>query len=156
MPSDDVYIALDAVRSRLEEKPDGYEQATWGNNEEPSCETPGCIAGHIVATVKDAQKGYRRRIQGLKDGGTTSEHEDAIRDAATEALGLDKTPRLFEPTWPIKWFEKAGYSTKDVLLPRIEPRPEDAIAILSAILEGDLEEALEPSRTLDEEPDNRG
>ena len=112
-------IALEAVCSELREVPDGYDQSEWGVNSKLSCSTPSCVAGYIVATMKCAQAGYERRIQKAEGEATRADHENAIRDAATETLGLKATPRLFDPQWPREWIKRAGGTTEHAVLPHI-------------------------------------
>ena len=144
-------LALDAVCCQLEAEPASYEQGEWGADDKPSCDTPGCVAGHIVATIKSANARYKRRIAELKGTATKTDHENAIQDAATEALGLKETPRLFEPEWPCQWIEKAGGTTEHWILPDIEPSADDAIMVLQTVMDGKLDEALEPSEMLTRE-----
>ena len=151
MLSEDGHIALDTVCGRLHDDPESYEQAAWGTGGRPDCNTPGCVAGQIVATMKSANAGYKRRIKELGRTATRTEHEDAIRDAATDALGLDRTPRLFEPEWPREWIERAGGQAEHATLRDIEPCADKAIMVLQTIMDGELDEALEPSKMLQSE-----
>lgn len=142
--------ALEAVCDHLQANPDTYDQAAWGNGI-PSCNTPGCIAGHVVAATKKGHEAYRRLTS--RPGITEDERRDAVRAAATEGLGLEKTPRLFEPEWPRNWFTTADIRLAENHMKQVEPSPEIALAVLYAIRDGDLDEALEPSTMWDEEDD---
>lgn len=140
-------FALDAVCCEIRADPEGYDQGSWGNGA-PDCETPGCIAGYLVATTSTGREAYERLTKGMgpDDGTGNGERGDALRQAATEALGLEQPPRLFEPDWPTEWLEAAGLPPgSDVVGLRVEPGPDTALAVMSAIIDGDLDEALEPS-----------
>ena len=139
--------ALEIVRARIEREPESYGQCEWGNTR-PDCDTPACIAGHIIAGVETARKGYERRLAAADDPNDTEQRDDAIRDAATEALGLERAPRLFNPDWPPEWIEKAGSKVHPVALDITGPLPEEAVLVLDAVLTGELDEALEPADAL--------
>ena len=146
MLSDPGWDALETVRTRIAQKPENYEQDAWGNTH-PDCDTPGCIAGHIIARVASAREGYKRRMAEAHDPGDERVRDDAIRDAATEALGLTTAPQLFDPRWPPNDREGRGKS-HPVALEITGPMAEDAILVLDAVLSGRLNEALEPSAYL--------
>ena len=156
MLSEKGQIALDAVCCQLRTDPESYEQGEWGAGNEPDCDTPACVAGHIVATMKSAKAGYRRRLDELGGTATKTERDDAIRDAATETLGLKETPRLFEPQWPREWLERAGGTPEHPLIRKIEPSADEAMMVLETIMDGELDEALEPSTILHERTDEVG
>ena len=147
MPNEQTQAALEIVQARLERDPESYDQGEWGNTD-PDCETPGCIAGHIVAGVDSARKGYERRLKAMADRTDPTAREDAIRDAATEALGLETAPRLFESRWPPVWIEKAGGEVHLTALEITGPSTEEALVVLEAVLTGRLDEVLEPSTKL--------
>ena len=153
MLSQEGQIALDAVCSQLRADPESYEQSQWGAGRKPNCDTPVCVAAHIVATIKSAHAGYKRRLGELDSRATRSEQSKAIRDAATEALGLNETPRLFEPQWPREWLERAGSTPEHAMFREIEPSADEAIVVLQTIMDGELDEALEPSTMLHERPE---
>ena len=153
MLSQEGQIALDAVCCQLRADPESYEQSQWGAGGKPNCDTPVCVAGHIVATIKSADAGYKRRLGELDSTATRTQQKNAIRDAATEALGLKETPRLFEPQWPREWLERAGSRPEHAMFREIEPAAAEAIMVLETIMDGELDEALEPSRMLHERPE---
>ena len=138
-------IAVDAVCCHLRNDPGSYDQGDWGNGT-PDCETPGCIAGHLVAATKIGREGYERRTRSRGADASDTQRGDAIRKAATEALGLEETPRLFEPEWPREWLNAADLIPEDPEWSRVEPSADTALAVLGAIMDGDLDEALAPSK----------
>ena len=150
MLNEQAEAALEIVEARLERDPESYDQGEWGNTV-PDCETPGCIAGHIVAGVDSARKGYERRLKRMVDRTDPTAREHAIRDAATEALGLKTAPRLFESQWPPVWIEKAGGEVHPIALEITGPTTEEALVVLEAVLAGQLDEVLEPSTKLYED-----
>lgn len=141
--------ALDAVCCHLRADPGSYDQGDWGNGT-PDCETPGCVAGYLVAVTRAGREAYERLTKPLGPNASDTQRGDAVREAATEALGLDETPRLFEPDWPREWLEAADMVPGDRLSKRIEPGPDTALAVLGTIMDGDLDEALRPSTSFGE------
>ena len=133
--------ALNAVCCHIRADPESYDQGEWGNGA-PDCETPGCIAGYLVAVTRAGREAYERRTKALGADISDSQRGDAVREAATEALGLEQTPRLFQPDWPREWLEAADLEPEADFGRRIEPGPDTALAVLSAIMDGDLDEAL--------------
>ena len=147
MLKEQTQAALEIVPARLERDPESYDQGEWGNTE-PDCKTPGCIAGHIVAGVDSARKGYQRRLKAMADPTDSRARENAIRDAATDALGLETAPRLFEPQWPAQWIEKTGGEVHAIIFEITGPTTEEALVVLEAALTGELDEVLQPSTKL--------
>ena len=141
-------IALEAVCFQLGSNPESYEQSAWGNGCEPDCNSPECIAGHIVSTMTKGHAAYERKLRMIEGVPTSTDVENAIRDAATETLGLTAVPRLFEPEWPREWLEQAGCIPEHPEFREIDPSADEAVIVLLTIIDGELDEALEPSLKL--------
>ena len=141
-------IALEAVCCELGSNPESYEQSAWGRGGKPDCNSPECIAGHIVYTTTKGQDAYARKLCMIEGVPTSTDVQNAIRDAATETLGLSAVPRLFEPEWPKQWLEQGGGIPEHPGFWQIEPSADEAVIVLQTIIDGELDEALDPSLTL--------
>ena len=149
------HIALEAVCFALGSNPESYDQSAWGSGGKLECNSPECIAGHIVSAMTKGHAAYARKLRMIEGVPTSTDVENAIRDAATETLGLTAVPRLFEPEWPREWLEQGGGIPEHPGFREIEPSADEAVIVLQTIMDGELDEALEPSlklqRSADEE-----
>lgn len=75
--------ALDAIR----QSPETYDQLTYGLGS-ISCNTPGCVAGHIIADNAELRNELKRKLDG-EDLTVDAEYKigTAIHEIATKALG---------------------------------------------------------------------
>ena len=73
-------------------------------------------------------------------------HAMATAEAATKTLGLTLTPMLFEGIWPLEWAQTVGISNPEMDGDaHFAPKPDGAVAVLNAVLDGKLPDALEMS-----------
>ena len=133
---------LTAARLSIEKEPASYDQEYFGDGK-LSCNSPACIAAHIVAADPKHLADARRR---LKRCGTGTEKAQMIGGLAELALQLREPPALFGARWRREWFEKAGAA---IPVPRkhdkwIAPTSADATRILQAILDGRISDGLAP------------
>ena len=125
--------ALSDVRARIAAAPHTYSQRDWGTLD-TECRTPACIGGHMVAA--DAERHARVLAQ-------PREHrEGAVIDEAKHALGLERLPELFYASWPREWFAASGQLPRRAK--RAVPSAGEAVAVLDAILDGRITDALAP------------
>ena len=101
--------------------------------------------------MSETEAGRNAYKQALTDPEVTGEtqpqgrHQMAVSRAATQALELSRTPKLFEAVWPRKWLDSPGYDDKGTDYPMghvIEPSPDEAIAIINGVIDGQLDDAL--------------
>ena len=142
---------LRKARAAIRRHPESYDQAVWGAPGKPSCETPACVAGHIVSETDSGRSAYEVALSDPEvraESNPERRHQLAVVRAATEALALSRSPKLFEPVWPRKWLDSLGYENQDADYPMgdiIEPSAEEAIAIINGIIDGQLTDALKES-----------
>ena len=162
---------LHDARTAIRSEPRSYAQHGWGDAA-PSCESPCCVAGHIVAAKTKRTKLNQEKTEEAasrtqswlqsrhadakayatkQDPGLTSDAANvrAARHgtgfAATHALGLEEVPRLFDATWPPAWIEETTKRPADkarMFAGKISPNAEEAAAVLLAIIKGGLPDAL--------------
>ena len=121
---------LQATREHIEKHPETYLQTCWGDGR-PNCRTLGCVAGHMVA----ANPELRAEVDSCRAAGSS-----AVLVVATEALGLPGTPPLFGITWPEAWFASAN--APDAAKGDASPTAEQATAVLNAVIDGRITDAL--------------
>ena len=162
---------LEDARTAILSEPRSYAQHGWGDAA-PSCESPCCVAGHIAAAKarritlnqENTEEAASRTQSWLQlrhaDAMAYATRQDprltsfaanvlAARHgtgfAATHALGLVRVPRLFDATWPTAWIEETSKRPADkdrLFAGKISPNAEEAAAVLLAIIEGGLPDAL--------------
>ena len=121
---------LRSARDRIAAAPRTFRQERWGNTAE-GCGTPCCVAGHIVAD--DAEAVARIRKAG------SYRRAWLIATEAAKALGTARTP-LFDSAWPKDWFTRAGIETTRE--GAAIPNANNAVAILDAIMDGRIDDAV--------------
>ena len=136
--------ALDAIR----QSPETYDQLTYGLGS-ISCNTPGCVAGHIIADNAELRNELKRKLDG-EDLTLDAEYKigTAIHEIATKALGGFGDPLLFLSDWPVAWLKDANEANGEPDIPThgnkmFLPTPNEAIKVLEGILDGRIQEALD-------------
>ena len=137
---------LESLRTALQMAPEGYNQQQM---EQPDASTKpcGCLASYLVASDRIAQGLWDGTIQPEEaapgatayDGEMTPAVGDILQ-AAAYALGLRHIPRLFNTEWPRHWYVRAGRPDPGKWL--TQPDSEDASAVLTAIGDNRIEDAL--------------
>ena len=131
-------VLLTRARNAISRQPENYDQRTYGAGR-ISCDTPACVAGHIVCSINKRQAelaGFAGERESMGIGA-------AIQEIALEELHLWQQPPLFSPTWPIAW-RPAESSTpaEDEDAKRFVPTAADAVDVLDRILDGRIKEAV--------------
>ena len=131
---------LTAARLSIEKDPATYDQENFGDGN-LNCDSPGCIAAHILAADPRHLADARPRLQRCT---TAYQKAQTIGELAEAALELQETPALFIRRWAREWFKKAG---APIPMPQkhdkwIVPTSTDATTILEAILDGRINDGL--------------
>lgn len=149
--SDECRAGLENAIDGIRNEPKAYQQGNWGSRFDgaPSCNSPACVAGHIVAGSQSGPALYRAaRYEMSRDGETdpSNLHAMATAEAATKTLGLTLIPMLFEGVWPVEWAQTVGISNPEMDGDaHFAPKPDDAVTVLNAVLDGKLPDALDMS-----------
>ena len=133
---------LIATMLRIKREPKSYNQESFGQGI-LSCDSPACIAGHIVA----ADAASLAKVQELLPTCQSyTQKAQTIARLAETALKIPEMPKLFGARWRRDWFDKAEVTVPDARQHNewLVPDTDDAIAVLTAILDGRIEDALTP------------
>ena len=142
------HALLTKARDAIKRRPETYDQMTYGTGT-INCETPGCVAGHIVETDVGLQAELSERIT-CADLSVAQKGQVAgiVNDLATTALGTGKNPLLLRGCWPTAWLNLAAKPNKERRKgvgddPTFVPSPKEAVLVIDAILNGQIQGALE-------------
>ena len=124
--------ALGRARTRIGNEPRSYRQQCWGTGP-ADCNTPGCVAGHIVASDPE-------RLDRVMKLDRSWLRREAVEREAHAALGLEDSPALFSAAWPKRWLRTAGVNAPGPGWRH--PTAREAAAVLSAVLDGKILDAL--------------
>ena len=137
---------LEQARESIAASPDDYDQATFGTGE-PTCHTPACIAGHLVAADPELEQKLKKRLADI-DTTTEEGREQAaseICQVAAEGLELSRTnPNLFCSLWPAEWRPDPDREVDEweQRTREFTPGAHDALAVIDGILAGRITDAL--------------
>lgn len=118
----------------------------------PAGEPPaGCVASFVVAASDRGVKLFDGALHPALVIPTHRQHGDGPKEcagsvvlAASYALGHQIRPRLLYTEWPEYWFKTAGIRGAEAAAHRERiASADEAIAVLDAVLDGKLDEALE-------------
>ena len=95
---------LTNARDAIREEPGSYDQRTYGGAA-ISCQTPACVAGHIVASSRRLRTLLAEQLSQIAQERKISRDAAAARveQIALEGLELFHYPPLFKASWPIAW-----------------------------------------------------
>ena len=133
---------LSQALASISNQPDSYEQMKYGTGR-IDCNSPACVAGHIVAADRQCRNALSEALKTQLLPDCEWQH---IRRIAREGLNLDNSPAVFASWWPTDWCTRAN-------TPRPErnaneswmvPEVATAIAVLTAVLDGRITDALAP------------
>ena len=136
---------LRQTREAIRENPGGFNQARIELPPEggPPC---GCTASYLVAVDDQARKLFDDRFKTPK-AIPTHQGDKNLRDpqgnvllAASYAIGRTGVPRLFNADWPADWYSTAGRDRPTGSSQ--QPTADDAVAVLDAVTNDKLPEAL--------------
>ena len=126
------------VVDRIRETPDCYDQGSWITSGEPGCGAAACVAGWTYILSRAADDPPPVALAGRE-----------MNARARDALEIPhhRARLLFAAEWPLDWWRRAGITRagtaaggapagggrRNRSFPTIEPRADEAVAILSAM-----------------------
>ena len=117
---------LRQVADLIEKHPVHYDQSDFGHFDlvidvelGGVCGSACCVAGWASFLEREGKEHQHPE-------------DDLVEDAGAKILGISKNHRLFSPSWPKEWFERAGI-LRPFIFGREIPEPEDAVTILRAM-----------------------
>ena len=139
---------LRQTRDAIRKHPGGFNQAQIDRPRE-DCPPGGCTASYLVAVSDRARKLFEGRFRTPLVMPADQRRDNELRDpegnvllSASYAIGHRKVPRLFKADWPAGWYSTAGRD--EPATSSQQPTAEDAVAVLDAVANDKLPEALEP------------
>ena len=141
---------LTKARDRIAKNPKGYNQNRYGMGF-INCNTPACVAGHIVASEPGLREELLRQLEGENLSGSDGivTIGSAVNLIACSALGTpDHQPHLFRSAWPIGWLEgPSAEAARDQGEDTFVPTADDAVAVINKILDGEIGNGLRSGMT---------
>ena len=133
---------LKAAMVSIRYSPGSYNQMCFGGPD-PDCNSPACVAGHIANGDPESRQLLSEELASRTEVlASESEAARLIQKRAEAALGVTAHPRLFQGRWPRAWLLTAGRKLPQRPADLLLPTAEDAIAVLQAILDGRITDAL--------------
>ena len=139
---------LTKARDLILKEPDGYDQERYGMGI-ISCNTPACIAGHIVASEPSLREELLLQLEGEDLSGSDGIDRigSAIHTIACTALGTPAHPRVFRSAWPRNWVEENTSGSDSKAEETFVPTAADAVKVIGRILSGEIRNALRSGTT---------
>ena len=138
------------ARDMIAKNPEGYDQDRYGMGF-ISCNTPACVAGHIVASDPGLREELLRQLEGENLSGSDGIETigSAVNLIACSALGTpDHQPHLFRSAWPIGWLEgPSADAARNQGEDTFVPTADDAVAVINKILDGEIGNGLRSGMT---------
>ena len=141
----------------LENRPEALREPRTADGI-PSMEETGYVAGHIVRNKPESRRKFNEGMAALrKEAKLRFDADDpdivngAVIEAAKDALDVAVMPVLFLTNWPKRWAGTTGVGTQGGSV--WTPDAEETRAVLAAVADGRIEDALDPWWT-DEQPDS--
>ena len=129
---------LRKARNAILRRPETYDQTTYGGHS-INCDTPACVAGHIVEADSALREEMARPLRDWRaeNAGKPDTLEFRIQQTAGQGLGLPFRPVLFEASWPRSW-QPAGSKSPvhEFDSKRFTPSAKDAVKVLDEIIAG--------------------
>ena len=137
-------VLLTKARDLIVKEPEGYDQERYGMGI-ISCDTPACIAGHIVASEPALREELLLQLEGEDLSGPDGIERigSAVHLIACTALGTPVHPQLFRSGWPIGWLKGAStHASRNQGDDTFVPTAADAVNVIGRTLDGEIRNGL--------------